>query len=152
VGDVWGKPIRLIAYPLPADGPFGAWISTRAAECFVYQKWTSPLHQDHIILHELGHMVAGHESDEQADNVFTDLAARESDVAVVPDRYGDEVAAAVSRARQRTCFDDVQEREAETVATTILGWASVVDVAMSAASRGKAAGIDTAFGDRIGWL
>src|SRR5437764_2594450 len=67
LGEVRGKPIRLVAHPIPVPGPFGAWISTAKADYILYQTETSKLHQDHIIVHELGHILAGHQSDDEDD-------------------------------------------------------------------------------------
>jgi Zn-dependent peptidase ImmA (M78 family) len=94
-----GKPIRLVPYPIEVPGPFGLWFATDSADFVVFQQETTKPHQDHIILHELGHMIAEHPSD-------------------------DESTAFVKR---RTCYDSEHEREAELIATIILEWASVLD-------------------------
>jgi len=94
-----GKPIRLVPYPIEIPGPFGLWFATDSADFIVYQQETTKPHQNHIILHELGHMIAEHPSD-------------------------DESTAFVAR---RTCYDSAHEREAELIATIILEWASVLD-------------------------
>lgn len=60
LGEQRGKPIRLMPYPLEVPGPFGCWIATSAADYIFYQAETTKPHQDHIILHELGHMLADH--------------------------------------------------------------------------------------------
>jgi hypothetical protein len=94
-----GRPIRLVPYPIEVPGPFGLWFATDAADFVVYQQETTRPHQNHIILHELGHMIAEHPSDD------------ESTVKVA----------------RRTCYDSEHEREAELIATIILEWASVLD-------------------------
>ncbi|MFC0544698.1 hypothetical protein [Kutzneria chonburiensis] len=98
-----GKPIRLVPYPIEIPGPFGLWFATDSADFIVYQQETTRPHQNHIILHELGHMIAEHPSD-------------------------DESTAFVAR---RTCYDSAHEREAELIATIILEWASVLDTVHS---------------------
>lgn len=54
----------LYLHPLPgsigAAGPCGMWIATPGADHVWYEHGTSPLHQDHIILHELAHVICGH--------------------------------------------------------------------------------------------
>ncbi|MQA10402.1 MAG: hypothetical protein GEU98_17970 [Pseudonocardiaceae bacterium] len=141
VGQQRGKPIRLIPHPLPVPGPFGAWITTKNADYILYQRETSKAHQDHIILHELGHILAGHRGDEHDDALLTELSPAEE-----PD--------AVRKALRRTSYDTDQEREAETVATIILEWASVLDRVASRSSLEETAAqrMETALGDRLGWL
>ena len=149
VGRQRGKPIRLMAYSLPApDGPFGAWISTPLAEFILYQKETSGPHQNHIILHELGHILAEHTSDEQDEVLCSDVDASD-----LRRRYPDLDPQAVRRALRRTSYNTEHEQEAELVATIILEWASVVDVvAPQAATDERTRSIDNALTDRLGWL
>ncbi|GGM51367.1 hypothetical protein GCM10012275_22850 [Longimycelium tulufanense] len=59
---------------------------------------------------------------------------------------------AVRRALRRTSYDSQQEREAETVATIILEWASVLNRVAQPATTDAAQRLDTALGDRWGWL
>lgn len=58
-----GRPIRLMAYPIERPGPFGLWLATDETDVIVYQSRTTPAHQEHIILHEVGHIIAGHEGE-----------------------------------------------------------------------------------------
>lgn len=140
VGEQRGRPIRLASHPIPVPGPFGVWIATDTADYILYQQETSKAHQNHIILHELGHILAGHSSDEQDDDLLQDL-------------YPDLGPEAVRRALRRTSYDDAHEREAETVATIILEWASVLDVVAPRSSADATTHrIGTALGDRVGWL
>lgn len=137
-----GKPIRLMPYPLEVPGPFGCWIATASADYVFFQQETTRSHQDHIILHELGHILADHHAmgDAEPDDFLPGLP---------PDIDGD----AVRRALRRTSYDEEHEWEAETVATIILEWASVLNYTIP-----KAAGdhdlrrIQDALGDRQGWL
>jgi hypothetical protein len=55
-----GKPIRLLAAPFPPDAPCGLVITTAEAHYVAYDNTTGPLHQRHIVAHELGHLLAGH--------------------------------------------------------------------------------------------
>ena len=140
LGESRGRPIELLPYAIPVPGPFGVWLAAPRADYILYQKQTSPAHQDHIILHEIGHMIADHASDEQDDDLVTELQ-----LGITPDSVG--------RALRRTSYDTDDEREAETVATIILGWASVVDVvAPNAGSSSAAPHIGSALDSRIGWL
>jgi hypothetical protein len=60
VGDRLGQPIHLLPVAMPADGPSGLVISGARAHYLCYDSGTRPLHQQHIIAHELGHLIAGH--------------------------------------------------------------------------------------------
>ena len=151
MGEVRGKPIRLVSHPIPVPGPFGAWISTAAADYILFQEETTPLHQDHIVLHELGHILAGHTSDEEDDALLAELYPTTAPDALRR-RYPDIGPDAVRRALRRTSYDTEQEREAESVATIILEWASVLNIAAPRPSEGGARGMDTALGARVGWL
>ncbi|MFI5684521.1 hypothetical protein [Streptomyces sp. NPDC051636] len=55
LGEFRGTPIRLMAWELPVDGPFGMLISRPHEDAIVYQSRTARAHQAHIILHEVGH-------------------------------------------------------------------------------------------------
>jgi hypothetical protein len=151
VGLTRGKPIRLVPHPIPVPGPFGVWISTDAADYILYQQQTTKAHQSHIVLHELGHILAGHSSDED-DMLLAELYPDiESDA--LRDQYPDLEPNAVRRALRRTSYDTEREREAETVATIILEWASVLDRVAPRPSPDRAAQrMGTALGDRMGWL
>lgn len=152
VGEQRGKPIRLVAHPIPVPGPFGVWITTKNADYILYQQETSKAHQGHIILHELGHILAGHRSDEEDDALLAELYPD-----VEPDtlrqQFPDLAPDAVRKALRRTSYDTEHEREAETVATIILEWASVLDrVAPPSSPDTTAQRMGTALSDRLGWL
>jgi hypothetical protein len=69
------------------------------------------------------------------------------------ERYPDLEPDAVRRALRRSSYDSEHEREAETVATIILEWASVLDqVAGRPSAAAPAKRIENALGDRLGWL
>lgn len=152
VGAHRGRPINLVAHPIPVPGPFGVWIATESADYILYQQQTSKPHQDHIVLHELGHVLAGHHSDEEDDELLGELYPDVSPDALRA-QYPDLSPDAVRRALRRSSYDTEQEREAETVATIILEWASVLDrVAPQQSSAQTARRIENALADRIGWL
>ncbi len=44
------------------EAPCGSWLATDVGDHIFYEAATSPLHQTHIILHELSHMLLGHSS------------------------------------------------------------------------------------------
>ncbi|MFI1919341.1 hypothetical protein [Nocardia sp. NPDC020380] len=142
MGERRGKPIELVPFPIPVPGPFGAWIATSTTDYILYQRETTRIHQNHIVVHEIGHIVAGHHSDEQDDTLMRELSRTSS---LPPD--------VVRRALRRTCYDTAEEREAETVATIILEWASVLDgLAAGTSKDGAAERMGAALTDRLGWL
>ncbi|MFD3677613.1 hypothetical protein [Streptomyces sp. NPDC058613] len=59
-----GRPIRL--HPLPREaaesGVCGLWVGTASIDYVFYEAQTTPLHREHIVLHELGHILFGHHS------------------------------------------------------------------------------------------
>ncbi|WP_327738782.1 hypothetical protein OG749_38180 [Streptomyces nojiriensis] len=140
LGDHRRRPIQLIDYSLPVPGPYGVWIASKSADYVFYQKETSRAHQDHIILHEVGHILAGHQSDETDAEFWQSMA---------PDLSID----VIRRALRRTSYDEDREREAELVATIILEWASVLNrVSPRSVEDSSAHQIQSALSDRQGWL
>ncbi|WP_333736236.1 hypothetical protein [Streptomyces sp. IBSBF 2806] len=140
LGERRGRPIHLVPYSLPVPGPFGVWIATGASDYIVYQRETTKSHQDHIILHEVGHILAGHDGDDGDDDLWA-LMMPDIDPQMI------------RRALRRTSYDQEHEREAELVATIILEWASVVNqVAPPQPSDLSVRRVQTALGDRQGWL
>ncbi|WP_328379060.1 hypothetical protein OHB13_29380 [Streptomyces sp. NBC_00440] len=91
LGDLRGTPIRLLEWDLPADGPFGVLISREDEDVIAYQARTTKAHQAHIILHEVGHIVA------------YDLAGERP-----------------AELQLRTCYADRDERDAEIIASTVM--------------------------------
>ena len=152
VGESRDKPIRLVPHPIPVPGPFGVWITTNAADYILYQRETSKAHQGHIVLHELGHIIAGHSSDEEDDALLAELYP-DVEPDALRELYPDLEPDAVRRALRRMSYDTDQEREAETVATIILEWASVLDrVVPPASASAPARRMGIALGERLGWL
>jgi hypothetical protein len=140
LGQRRGRPIRLTAYPLPLPGPLGVWVATAMSDHIVFQRETSKIHQDHIILHEVGHILAGHGGEQEEGEAWERL---------FPDISADHVRAVLGR----TTYDHAHEREAELVATIILEWASVLDrVAPSPPTDPAMRRVASALNDRRGWL
>ncbi|MGW7022478.1 toxin [Streptomyces decoyicus] len=91
---------------MQASDPCGLWIACNDADYIIYEANTSKLHQEHIIAHELAHMICCHRGtlDEATMNqLFPDLNPE-----VLRDIFG------------RTTYSDVQEEEAEIMASLIL--------------------------------
>jgi hypothetical protein len=104
-----GRP--LIRRPVPglnAAAPCGLWIGTAEADHVFYDPGTSPLHAEHIVLHELSHILCGHSgADAAIERLFPDLEP-----------------GAVRRMLGRVGYSDGQEREAEMMASLIRGRSS----------------------------
>ncbi|MEV0845484.1 hypothetical protein AB0J21_06265 [Streptomyces sp. NPDC049954] len=126
-------------HSLPVPGPSGLWIASGSADYIFYQRETSKVHQDHIILHEIGHIMADHQSQDTGGEVLRHpLPALDAEV--------------VEGALWRSSHDEDREREAELVATIILEWASVLDsVPPPAATEPSVDRLQAALGDRRGW-
>jgi hypothetical protein len=108
VGQRQGKPIHLVAESLPTGSPSGLTVRTGAFDAIIYERNTSPLHQTHIIGHELGHVLCGHQNAPVIDADASRLLLPNLDPALVQSVLG------------RTNYTAVQEREAEMIASLIL--------------------------------
>lgn len=102
------RPLTLLPMDLPPGSPCGLWVGTDERDYIVYQRATTPLHQDHIIVHELAHVLCGHLDsaglgDEHARRLFPHLA---------PDT--------VRRVLGRGAYSSEEEQEAEVLASMIL--------------------------------
>ncbi|MFJ9691359.1 hypothetical protein [Kitasatospora sp. NPDC101183] len=138
LGEFRGKPIQLIPWELPMPGPFGIWMSRPSEDNIFYQKETTRLHQDHIILHEIGHILSEH-----ADG---SIGGR------IPDLGPDFPRDLLSRGFRRTCYTEDYEREAELIATIIQEWAVVVgSVADRTLERSAVSALHSALNPRWGW-
>jgi hypothetical protein len=103
---MYGRTIMLVPADTGPDAPCGIWLKTAAEDYIFYDPTTVPRHQDHIIGHELGHILRGH---------------HKADTSVpVPPRLLKSVDPAMVRmvlGRTRYTFQD--EQEAETIATLL---------------------------------
>jgi hypothetical protein len=104
-----GRDLHL--HPLPvgyADGaPCGLWLGTDRADHVFYATGTGPLHQQHIILHEIGHVLCDH--------VAPGLTQDDAMALLLPDID----AGTIGRVLRRSTYTAPQEQVAEMVATII---------------------------------
>lgn len=133
VGRRQGKPIHLLAESLPAQSPCGLAVRTQRFDAIFYERHTTPLHQEHIIGHELGHILCGHATAPVIDPEASRLLLPDLDPALVQAVLG------------RTNYTEVQEREAEMIASLILRRT----VAPPAGPAGGDAGAGDAGGDPL---
>jgi hypothetical protein len=96
-----GRPIRLV--PMAGlTGVCGLWIATDTTDLVCYERDTTRPHQDHIILHELSHLLCEHFPVGLPGALLPDL-----DPAMVRTVLG------------RAGYSTAEEREAETLASLI---------------------------------
>ena len=108
VGRQCGKPVVLMATQMSMGSLCGLWLGTAKADYVFYEEDTSQLHQQHIICHEIGHILRHHPPGRIAGtDVGRALAA-----AVEPGE--------VARVLGRATYSDDDEFEAELIATLIL--------------------------------
>jgi hypothetical protein len=105
--------------------PCGLWIGTAEADHVFHEEGTTPWHKTHIVLHEIAHMLLGHDGGTRAWHGLARLLAPDVDPALVRLVLG------------RSAYTSTEEREAETLASLILGQAAPP-------ARGPAVGAGTA--------
>ncbi|MFI6173273.1 hypothetical protein ACIBCN_41300 [Nocardia sp. NPDC051052] len=97
------RPIRVIEWPLPIPGPMGVWISRERDDIVVVQELATGGHRDHIVLHEIAHILCEHEGEK--------LPGYEPNLSLL-----DRVAPGDATVRFRSAYDTTSEREAELLA------------------------------------
>jgi len=109
VGACLGRPVTLIAMPMPSGAPYGVTLFTDDGHIVAYEERTSRFHQGLIIAHELGHILFDHRTvaldDDQASQLLMP-ALRPTLVRQVVGRTG--------------VYSRREEREAETMATVLI--------------------------------
>ncbi|MFC1435385.1 hypothetical protein ACEZDB_32565 [Streptacidiphilus sp. N1-3] len=101
-----GRPLHLIPMEMPPQSPSGLYVSTDTLDAIVYESRTSGLHQVHIILHELGHLLSGHTA-----------VPGEGDLSALVPHLG---SVTMARMLGRTRYNEPEERQAELIASLIL--------------------------------
>ena len=140
LGEHRGKPINLIPWELPIPGPSGVWLSQPDVENIFYQQETSRIHQDHIILHEIGHILADHHNDPIAADVFSDPGPD------CPEFL-------LGQGVHRTSYSEDYEYEAELVATMIQEWAVVMNYVTPCPPEDPTLHpLRSALNPRLGWM
>ncbi|MBS2963941.1 hypothetical protein KGA66_12870 [Actinocrinis puniceicyclus] len=108
LGEQRGRSIVLMSHDMVIGGLCGTWMGTATADYVFYEQDTSRLHQQHIVCHEIGHILRRHEPGKV---LSSDLARL---IAPTVERSD------VRRVLGRDCYDDHEEFEAEFIATLIL--------------------------------
>ncbi|MCG0286973.1 toxin [Streptomyces sp. PSAA01] len=104
LGEVRGRPITLVPMQMPATHPCGMWVAARDEDLIFYDANTTSAHQEHIILHELGHIICCHRGAGWLDEASARLLFPNLEPDLVRDML------------LRATYDDVQEQEAEIIA------------------------------------
>lgn len=106
VAAVRGRPIRLL--PIAGlTGVCGLWVATDASDLVFYEQDTTPSHQEHIILHELSHIICDHYPKSLSMAEQTRLLLPSLDPGMV------------RRVLGRAGYSNEEEREAEMLASLI---------------------------------
>lgn len=108
VADRQAKPIHLLEESLPTDSPCGLAVRTDTFDAIFYEANTSRLHQEHIIGHELGHLLCGHQTAPVIDAEASRLLLPNLDPSLVQAVLG------------RTNYSEIEEKEAEMIASLLL--------------------------------
>jgi len=107
IADRRQRPLHLLPKQTPV-GPCGVWLALPAADYVFYENGTSSLHREHIILHELGHLLGEHEAHESVDDEVLRELLPGLDLAVIHRILG------------RTSYSAAEEQEAEMIASMVL--------------------------------
>ncbi len=103
-----GRRIELVGMAAKRDTPCGMFVETPDADYVFYASNTTRLHQEHIIAHEIGHLLCGHKGTS---------ALHESVAALLMKNLS---AKLISRVLGRTVYSEAEEAEAEMLASVIL--------------------------------
>ncbi|GGP45843.1 hypothetical protein [Saccharothrix coeruleofusca] len=101
-----GKPISLFPAELPADGPGGLVIERRDDLVIVFDDRLPMLQQEHIIMHEVAHVLFGHRG-----TTLDDLGSADELSELDPD-----VVESAQRFARRHGYSQLEETEAEVAA------------------------------------
>lgn len=115
-----GEAVLLVPVTARPHIPCGLLITTDRTNCIIYAADTTPLHQQHILLHEAAHLICGHHETSAAP-----AAAAQVLLPHLP-------ASLVQRVLGRSVYTEPQEAEAELLASLILNRAARLDRSMPA--------------------
>jgi len=110
-----GRPIVLCPQPMPESTDYGMWIAGPSFDFVFFERETARVHQDHIITHELAHMLLGHKTAVISGQLEAELSEHKTFSMI----YDTPDAAEVLRRSMADLHEILREREAETLATLI---------------------------------
>ncbi|MCX2968368.1 ImmA/IrrE family metallo-endopeptidase [Streptomyces sp. TRM70308] len=108
VGERRSRPVRLAPVDLRATGVYGLWLATHAEDVVLYEARTSRLHQEHIVAHELAHILCDHHRDGALDDATLQALFPSLEPATVRGMLG------------RCGYLAAEEQEAELMASLLL--------------------------------
>ncbi|MFF4453772.1 hypothetical protein [Streptomyces goshikiensis] len=124
----------------------------------LYQHETTRLHQDHIILHEVGHILVA-ENEEDAAKATAEApvdASLEGETTIFVEGWAAMLPTfapeTIKRVARRCTYENGEECAVELVATIILEWSSVLDGTAPLSDDPALRRVESALGDRRGWL
>lgn len=104
-----GRPLSVLpmAIPVYEGSPSGLWVETDECNYILYQENTTRAHQQHIVAHEMGHLLLKHQS----------LPSNQEEVArlLMPNLDP----ALVRTVLARTSYAELEEQQAEVVASLL---------------------------------
>lgn len=115
VSKLQGIPITLVPTRAHPRGPHGYWVTTSDHNYILFEQDTSPLHQQHIITHELGHVVSEHTGTADSNDELRQL--------LMPDLSE----SVIRRVLGRSAYTSEEEREAEILASLLLSFGGWLD-------------------------
>jgi hypothetical protein len=62
------RPITLVPMPIPGSPLCGMWAAVQEEDLIFFDSSTTSIHQEHIILHELGHIICRHRGGDLLDD------------------------------------------------------------------------------------
>lgn len=103
-----GRPIHLVPMTMQVSHPCGILVASSTTDFIFYDVNTSKPHQEHIVMHELAHIICCHRGSGGLDDASAQLLFPDVDPELVRDML------------RRTTYSNVQEQEAEIMASLIL--------------------------------
>lgn len=107
LGERRQRPIHLLEMK-KSPGMSGLWMSTEKSDYIFFEGRTTSLHREHIILHELGHMLYAHSGTQVLDEESRRLLLPSLDPQMI------------DRVFARTHYSTLEEQQAELVASLVL--------------------------------
>ncbi|MFE6162248.1 hypothetical protein ACFQ7F_25425 [Streptomyces sp. NPDC056486] len=108
LSDTRNRPIQVLPISLGAGEPCGIWLATDSVDIIIVEADTTAFHRDHIIAHELAHMLCSHSGSQELESENMSLLFPHLDVERVLGILG------------RTAYPTEDEQAAEIVASLIL--------------------------------
>ncbi|AHH95660.1 hypothetical protein GCM10010174_77760 [Kutzneria viridogrisea] len=129
-----GRTLRLhpVSGLTSLGAPSGMWVATDSADHICFESDTSPIHRDHIILHEVGHILCEHNHSVLEDNRVL--------MRMIEDVGLEQVVGYLPRIR----YSNVEEQQAEMIATLVLE--TIGRLSAPSPLRGIVAGLESAIG------